>query len=101
MRGEQLVAFFQALSSALPPWLLWLGACIGHGFLMTTGLNILYAWPLPHGLLKVTRKIDILVILLGPVLFFFTLDLLGSGQLTWHGGAWRKVLASYTVMCWI
>jgi uncharacterized protein len=96
-----LVDSFQALSSALPPWLLWLGACIGHGFLMTTGLNVLYAWPLPHGVLKVTRKIDILVILLGPVLFFFALDLLHGRQLLWEGGTWRIYIAPYVAMCWV
>ncbi len=98
---EHLVAFFQALTSALPPWFLWLGACIGHGFLMTTGLNVLYAWPLPHGVLKVTRKIDLLVILLGPVLFFFALDLLHGRQLLGQGGNWRIYIAPYMAMCWI
>jgi predicted MPP superfamily phosphohydrolase len=101
MNAESLVNFFQALSSYLPSWLLWFGACIGHGFLMTTGLNVLYAWPLPHVVLKVTRKIDILAILLGPVLFFHALDLAGSGRLTWEEGSLRFLLAPYVVMCWI
>jgi predicted MPP superfamily phosphohydrolase len=101
MTVEHLVAFFQALTCALPAWYLWLGACIGHGFLMTTGLNVLYAWPLPHGVLKVTRKIDILIILLGPVLFFFALDLLHGRQVPWEGGSWRIYVAPYVAMCWI
>src|SRR5258708_5485858 len=101
MNTEHLVAFFHALSSSLPPWLLWLGACIGLGFLMTTGLNILYAWPLPHGLLKVTRKIDILAILAGPLLFFYAMDLTGNRQLSWDDGSFRSFLAPYVVMSWI
>ena len=32
-------------------------------------LNVFYAWPLPHELLKYTRKIDLLIVLRGPVLF--------------------------------
>ena len=75
MTAEHLVAFLQALAVSVPPWLLWLGACVGHGFLMTTGLNVLYAWPLPHSVLRVTRKVDILVILSGPALFVYALDL--------------------------
>ncbi len=80
MNAEHLVHFFQEFSASLPPWLLWLGACVGHGFLMTTGLNVLYAWALPHGLLKITRKIDLLTILLGRVLFFLAMDMTGSGH---------------------
>src|ERR1700756_551335 len=101
MNAEHLVAILEALSASIPPWLLWLGACVGHGFLMTTGLNVLYAWPLPHGVLKVTRKIDVLIILLGPVLFFFALDLLHGRQLLWEGGNWRRYIAPYVAMCWI
>src|SRR5437879_7210277 len=101
MNAESLVAFFQALSSSLPAWFLWLGACVGHGFLMTTGLNVLYAWPLPHGLLKVTRKIDILAIFFGPALFCYAMDVFGSQQLSWESGTLRYWLAPYVVMCWI
>src|SRR5579862_9303675 len=101
MNAEHVVAFLQSLSGSLPPWLLMLGACIGHGFLMTTGLNVLYAWPLPHAVLNVTRKIDILVILLGPVLFFYAMDLTGSQQLQWEAGSLRALLAPYVVLCWI
>ena len=68
---------------------------------MTTGLNVLYAWPLPHALLKVTRKIDILAIFFGPVLFFYAMDLFGSRQLSWEEGTLRSWLAPYVVMCWI
>jgi predicted MPP superfamily phosphohydrolase len=96
-----LSAFLQTVSSSLPAWFLWLGACIGHGFLMTTGLNILYAWPLPHSLLRVTRKLDILLVFLGPVLFFYAVDLLGSGQLSWEGETLRFWFAPYVMVCWV
>ena len=97
MSVEQIVHFFQELSASLPPWLLWLGACIGHGFLMTTGLNVLYAWPLPHSLLKITRKIDLLLIMLGPVLLFLALDVTGSGS----ASALAAILSPYIVFCCI
>ena len=101
MNAEMLLDFFQALSSSLSPWLLWTGACVGHAFLMTVGLNVLYAWPLPHRLLKVTRKLDILVIMLGPVLFFYALDMAGTQQLSWEPGTARLWLAPYVVMSWL
>src|SRR5262245_16427987 len=101
MTTEPLVALFEALSSSLPAWLLLLGACLVHGFLMPTGLNVLYAWPLPHSLLKVTRKIDILAIFFGPALFFYALDVFGSQQLRWEAGTLRSLLAPYVVICWI
>jgi predicted MPP superfamily phosphohydrolase len=101
MNAEQMVAFLQNLSASLPSWLLLLGACIGHGFLMTTGLNVLYAWPLPHALLNLTRKTDILLILFGPVLFFYAMDLAHSQQLVWETGSLRGFLAPYVVLCWI
>src|SRR5438067_3696998 len=101
MNTEHLVAFLHNLSGFIPAWLLLLGACVGHGFLMTTGLNVLYAWPLPHGLLKITRKIDILVILGGPLLFVYAMDLTGCQQLRWESGSLRYFLAPYVVMCWV
>src|SRR5262245_18661468 len=92
-----LVDFLRGISDPLPLWLLWLGAVIGHGFLMTTGLNVLYAWPLSHKVLKFTRKIDILIVLAGPLLFFWSLDPLGQAGLDWQGGSARRFAAPYTV----
>jgi len=79
--------------------LLVIGATVGHAFFMVTALNVMYAWPLPHGLLKYTRKLDMLVILAGPVLFWYVLDLSGSQRLDWTSGTWRSFLAPYTVLC--
>src|SRR6476620_2482367 len=78
------------------PWpLLWLGACLGHAFILTVGLNALYAWPLPRSVLKVTRKIDVLFILSAPLIFFISLDVLGARQLEWHDFSARLLLAPY------
>jgi predicted MPP superfamily phosphohydrolase len=94
-----MLDFLRAVSDPLPLWLLWLGSVIGHGFLMTTGLNVLYAWPLPYRLLKVTRKIDILSVLAGPFLFLVALEPWGQAGLDWYGGNLRSHLAPYTVFC--
>ncbi len=100
MNAEHLALLVPSLAH-LPPWLLWLGACLGHGFLMTTGLNVLYAWPLPHGLLKITRKIDVLLILGGPVLFYMALDLPGSVHLMSGPDLLSDLLMSYVLTCWV
>lgn len=99
MNAEPLVHFFQEFSAIIPPWLLWIGACIGHGFLMTTGLNVLYAWALPHSLLKITRKIDMLMILLGPPLFFLAMDMTGAQKLSWGTRTPASLLAPYVAIC--
>src|SRR5947209_6123070 len=100
MNMEHLIAFFRDLTATFPAWLLWFGACVGHGFLTTTGLNVLYAWPLPHSVLKCTRKLDILLIGSGPLLFWYTMDLSGSRVLNGEAGSLRTILAPYLVMCW-
>ena len=69
MNPESLAAYFQSVSEAIPRWLLLIGTSVGHGYMLIVGLNIFYAWPLPHGLLKYTRKIDLMVAAAGPLLF--------------------------------
>lgn len=101
MSADHVAFLLQDIASALPPWLLLGGACIGHAFLMTTGLNVLYAWPLPHKLLKVTRKIDIVAVFLGPALFLYAMDSFGSQKLSWESGSLRLYLAPYVVLCWM
>lgn len=85
------------LGEHLPAWWLWLTAVVGHGFLLTTGLNVLYARPLPHLLLKFTRKVDLLVIFLGPLAFFWLLDPLGRGALPWEG--FWAIASGYALAC--
>lgn len=99
--AEPVIAFLQAVSASVPPFILLLGACIGHGFLWTVGLNVFYAWPLPRLLLKVTRKVDILIILAGPMLFLYAMDVVGSGRLSWESGTPQLLLAPYMVLCWL
>src|SRR5262245_18164482 len=101
MGSQLIISFLQSVEAALPAWLLLVGACIGHGFLMTTGLNVLYAWPLPHHVLRVTRKIDILLVFLGPLLFVYALDYFDTRALRWQPGSLRFYLAPYVVLCWL
>jgi predicted MPP superfamily phosphohydrolase len=98
--AESLAHLLESLSLSMPPLLLLLGACVGHAYLMIVGLNVLYAWPLPHGVLKYTRKIDLLIIAAGPALFLYALDLLGTQRLSWDPGTLRFYLSPYVVCCW-
>lgn len=96
-----LPAFLRSLSDPVPLWLLWLGSVIGHGFLATTGLNVLYSWPLNRKVLKFTRKIDILIVLAGPFLFLYSLEPWGQAGPDWDGYSARRFLAAYTVFCFV
>src|SRR6266702_3714501 len=69
MTPEALTHYLESVSLSVPPLVLLFGACVGHGFMMIVGLNVLYARKLPHRLLKYTRKIDLLLIVSGPLLF--------------------------------
>jgi predicted MPP superfamily phosphohydrolase len=91
--------FLRELSLLVPSWLLLTAACVGHGYLMIVGLNILYAWPMPHQLLKVTRKLDLLIIMAGPIVFGFALDLGGMSRLGWDAEGVRAYLAPYVFAC--
>src|SRR5262245_16251628 len=80
--------------------LLYGGACVGHAVLVIATLNCLYGFPIPHKVLSWTRKLDALVVLGGPVLFWFAFapHLFGDGaELT---GFWGYLLAAYVVLCW-
>src|SRR5437016_4645536 len=101
MTSEALARYLESVALSVPPLLLLFGACVGHGFLMIVGLNVLYARKLPHELLKYTRKIDLLVIFGGPVLFAYALDLLGTQRLSWEPGEVRFYLSPYVVICWV
>jgi predicted MPP superfamily phosphohydrolase len=100
MNPESVAAYFQAIADALPWWLLLFGATVGHGYLLIVSLNIFYAWPLPRGLLKYTRKIDMLFVLAGPVFFAASLDVFDTRSLEWSLTYWRGYLSAYTVLCW-
>ena len=101
MKPEILAAYFQSVADALPWWVLLLGASIGHGYLFIITLNVFYAWPLPHEVLKYTRKIDLLIVIAGPAVFALALDLFDTQRLAWEAGYWRSYLSGYTVICWI
>jgi len=101
MIAGMLFEYFRSLADALPWWVLLLGASVGHGYLLIIALNIFYARPLPHELMKYTRKLDLLIALGGPPFFALALDLLDTQKLLWQTGHWRAYLSGYTVICWI
>ncbi|MFO0865370.1 MAG: metallophosphoesterase [Gemmataceae bacterium] len=81
----------------MPVWLLWLGACLGHAFWMTVSLNVIYSYALPRRFLKALRKVDFVIILAGPVVFGFSLNVMGEAGLVWEGIGPRRWLAPYTI----
>jgi hypothetical protein len=99
MTVYDLAAAFRSVLDAVPAPLLWLAAWVGHGYLLMVGLNVLYAHPLPHKLLKVMRKVDLLTIVAGLPLFWYALDLHDTGQLPWEADGPRFLLAPYVVFC--
>ena len=40
---SNLIAGLESAAAAIPWPIVWLGACLGHAFLMTVSLNVLYA----------------------------------------------------------
>src|SRR5260370_27656734 len=95
----------EALSPLFQTWpgiiVFYLAACAGHTFFMVTSLNVLYAWPLPHSILRFSRKLDVLVILCGPILFWFAMGLDGSAGVSWDAGGRGFFLTPYLVFCWM
>ncbi len=78
---------------------LFLGACLGHAVLMISALNCLYGTALPHKVLSVTRKLDGLVVLAGPVVFWFAFGF-NQGMATVPGTEHPLVYA-YFMVCWV
>lgn len=101
MNPEMLAAYFQSVAESIPWWLLLIGACVGHGYLFIIALNVFYAWPWPHDVMKYTRKVDLFIVAAGPLIFSIALDVLNTQQLYWRLDHWRGYLAGYTVICWI
>ncbi len=88
-----------AIVDAIPPVVLFVAACAGHTFLLVTSLNVLYGFPLPHGFLRVSRKIDVLLVLAGPVLFAYALGWFDGDGLSWQRGHRGWLVTPYTVFC--
>jgi predicted MPP superfamily phosphohydrolase len=101
MLFASMVDGLRALTEWMPTWLLYVGACLGHAYLWTVALNLLYGNPIPRWILKFTRKIDVLFILSGPAIFWYALDLSNTSQLQWESSGPRLWLAPYTVFCWV
>lgn len=91
------------LSASLDPLglLLFGGACLGHAVLMIAALNCIYGTALPHKLLSVTRKLDGVVVLGGPVVFWLTFGLgFQPRPGTAAAVAQAPLLSSYVLVCW-
>ncbi len=88
-----------AASHSFGAVVLFLGACLGHAVLMICGLNCLYGTALPHRLLSVTRKLDGLVVLAGPVIFWYAFGFhleAGTSAADHH-----PLVYAYFIVCWI
>src|ERR1043166_3194427 len=82
-------------------WLLFLGACVGHAIFMVVALNCVYGCDLPHKLLSWLRKIDGLLVLGGPVLFWFAFGQAWTfGTLDEQPEFAHRLLPAYIVLCW-
>jgi predicted MPP superfamily phosphohydrolase len=95
------VSFLASLAFDAPGLavLLFLGACLGHAVLMICALNCLYGTALPHKLLSVTRKLDGLVVLAGPVIFWFAFGFhLEEGT---EAARHHPLVYSYFLVCWV
>jgi len=101
MTPQMLAEYFEGVANSIPWWLLVLGASVGHGYLFIVALNVFYARPLPRELMRYTRKIDLMIVALGPLLFCIAVDVLDTQQLVWSLDHWRAYLSAYTVICWI
>ena len=91
----KILYFSSDVLARLEGVVLFLGACVGHTFFWVLVLNVLYAWPLPHGLTRWTRKLDVLIVLAGPVLFWFALR-----DMSWEPGTPGFVWVPYMMFCW-
>ncbi len=66
---------------------------------MISALNCLYGMALPHKLLSVTRKLDGLVVLAGPAVFWFAFGFhLEAGT---EAAAHHPLVYSYFLVCWV
>jgi predicted MPP superfamily phosphohydrolase len=79
-----------------------LAACIGHTALLTFGLNLLFARPLPRRLLSLVRKAHALLVLPSPILFWFALGLDQGLQLKpFPDTVCCDIMWAYTGLCWV
>jgi predicted MPP superfamily phosphohydrolase len=88
------------IAAPLVAIVLWLGACVGHTALMVYWLNWLYGFNLPQPLLRAARRLDALLVLVGPVFWWFGLGL-NHGlhiEVSWAGNG--SLLAGYAMLCW-
>jgi predicted MPP superfamily phosphohydrolase len=81
--------------------LLLLAACVGHTFLIMSGMNMLFGLPLHRRLLKVVRRLQPVLVLPAPVLFWFALGFDRGLELKPYPETFGSpVLGAYTSLCW-
>jgi len=83
----------------IPGPLLWLGACLGHGYWLTVSLNWLYGFKIHHRILDNTRTLVMLAALAGPFLFLDGLRFPPEFRLTGEGLTWASVRPLYSAYC--
>jgi predicted MPP superfamily phosphohydrolase len=84
-------------------WLPYLGACFGHGALLIFAQNWLYGKPLPREVLRAIRKVNLPLILSGPLwlwLLLWAIWPVGAGFDVSGTRGWELLPAGYLVLCW-
>jgi predicted MPP superfamily phosphohydrolase len=85
-------------------WLPFLAGCLGHGALLVFAQNWLFSWPFPRRVLNAIRKVNLLLILAGPiilVLLLVSLYPLGANFDISSAEGWVVLPAGYLAVCWI
>src|SRR5262249_56771388 len=77
--------------------LLFLGACAGHTFLLTLGLNWVFGHPLPRKFLKAVRNVHHLLVLAGPLCLWATW---GRGLVWEPEDVGEALYYRYVQICW-
>jgi predicted MPP superfamily phosphohydrolase len=81
--------------------LLWVGACVGHTALLMAGMNVLFSLPLPKRPLSITRKVQSLLVLSSPVLFWFALGFdRGLEVHAYPDTLCCPFMWAWTLLCW-
>src|SRR5262249_55166497 len=82
--------------------LVLLGAGVGHTVLIMFGMNLLFGLPLHRKVLRVFRKLQPVLVLPAPVLFWFALSLGQGLELKpFPGTVCCSFMWVYTGLCWL
>lgn len=98
---ETVLEAIPTLAQRVPLPLIYLGACIGHAYLLVLGINFLYSFRAPHWLLHNLRRFDLVVILGGPIWFALLLGFPFGRWADWSDGAIDRLGLIYAVLCFV